>query len=147
MIDSRISNLSHLIWFGTSKYPPWSLLGPCINDLLDNNTNIGALDHLKGCERKYEHLEYVTFELGEKFEDAYNVFLILDDRRKGFTDSVRVWRFNTPLGLWVQGGIRNTKIGALILEIPRSMLWYHVKNEIENRIGKLCIIIDMLSFK
>ena len=40
----------------------------------------GALDHLRGCERKYEHLEYATFELGEKFEDAYNVFLILEDR-------------------------------------------------------------------
>ena len=72
---------------------------------LDNNTKIGALDHLRGCElplsifelgekfeleytnilnmkiqtkRKYEHLEYAIFELGEKFEDAYNV--LLDDR-------------------------------------------------------------------
>ena len=51
-------------------------------DKLGNNTKIGALDHLRGCERKYEHLEYVTFELGEKFEDAYNVFLILDDREE-----------------------------------------------------------------
>ena len=50
-------------------------------DKLGNNTKIGALDHLRGCERKYEHLEYVTFELCEKFNDAYNVFLILDDRR------------------------------------------------------------------
>ena len=49
---------------------------------MDNDTKIGALDHLRGCEGKYEHLEYVTLELGEKFEDAYNVFLILDDREE-----------------------------------------------------------------
>ena len=37
------------------------------------------LKKIKIRRRKYEHLEYATFKLSEKFEDAYNV--LLDDRR------------------------------------------------------------------
>ena len=89
---------------------------------LDNNIKIGALDHLRGCEIKYEHLEYATFELGKKFEDVYNVFLILDDREQFANHSSR---FSRGLVEWLRFGSNGDDLKA-VESRKLWLLWYSI---------------------